>query len=167
MVFSIDFNDWLQCYATEVSRVWRNRIFPTKLLVSTMSIANYLPNIQCEFVSAGPLMTSKRRRLRITFGSFFHAAPLVHHRDRSAPHPQPFSPFHEGEHHSPSWNGEKGASLSWAFNHNEMVKRSHPSASFFVVHMCVGRVVSKLPCLQGNQTAPVADAGANPIEPVV
>ena len=24
-----------------------------------------------------------------------------------APHPQPFSPFHEGEHHSPSWKGEE------------------------------------------------------------
>jgi hypothetical protein len=83
----------------------------TKLLISTASIAEYLPHILCKLVGAGSLIASKRNRLWIAPRSSVHAAPPIHDRHCSAPHPQPFSPIHEGEHHSPSWMGEKGASL--------------------------------------------------------
>ena len=111
MMLTIDLDDQLQCNATEINRVRWDWVFTTKLLISTTAIAQHLPNILSKFVCAGSLIASKRNRLWIAPRSSVHAAPPIHDRHCSTPHPQPFSPIHEGEHHSPSWMGEKGASL--------------------------------------------------------
>jgi hypothetical protein len=111
MMLSIDFDDQLQRDATEVDRVRRDRIFTTELLISTTTISKHLPYILSKLVRSGSLVAGKSNRLWIPSRSTVHAAPPFHDHGGSAPHPQPFSPLHEGEHDSPSCNGEKGASL--------------------------------------------------------
>ena len=111
VILTIDFNDQLQCHATEINDVRRDRVFTTKLLALSTTIAHHLPHVLRKLVRLGSLIASKGNRLCIAPESSVHTAPPIHDCCGSAPHPQPFSPFQQDEHHSPCWNGEKGASL--------------------------------------------------------
>ena len=75
MMLTIDLNDQLQCHATEINRVRRDRVFTTELLPSATSVADHLPDVACKLVRAGSLIARQRNRLWISPRSSVHAAP--------------------------------------------------------------------------------------------
>jgi hypothetical protein len=75
MMLTIDLNDQLQCDATEIDGVRRDGVFTTKLLISTTTVPQYLPQVVCKLVCAGSLVASKRNRIWISPRSCVHAAP--------------------------------------------------------------------------------------------
>ena len=77
MMLTIDLNDQLYCDATEIDGVRRDWVFATKLLISTTTIAQHMPNVLHKLVRAASLIASKRNRLCISLRSSVHAAPPI------------------------------------------------------------------------------------------
>ena len=77
MVFTIDFNDQVQRYATKIDGVWWNRVFTTKLLASASTISQHLPDVLRKLICRGSLVTSKLDCVMVTLQSLAHVAPPI------------------------------------------------------------------------------------------
>ncbi len=77
MMLTINFNDQLQCHATEIDGVRWDWVFTTKLLISTTAIAQHLPDVLRKLVRGGSLITSKLDRVMVTLQFSVHVAPVI------------------------------------------------------------------------------------------
>jgi hypothetical protein len=116
-------------------------MFSTKLLASATTIAQHLPHVMRKLVRVGSLVASKGNRIRITSTSSVHAAPPIHDRGRSAPHPQgaslgqvghgvKFADSHSIEHRTLFKSGLPA--VGWINRQLE----ANPRIRFGVCHLC-------------------------------
>ncbi len=77
MMLTVDFDDQVQRDATEIDGVGKDRVFTTKLLISTITISQHLPGGLGKLVRGGSLMTSKLNRVMFTLQSSVHLTPAI------------------------------------------------------------------------------------------